>query len=327
MTKKQLRKEFKDFLKNLSILNAEAYAKLLAEASSRNTYIETISNKADSMHYNIGKNYVEIINKEYFNHVKKKLRNLRLGLVDIVADITDDKFYGESTGLFIHPWTGEEGVQGKFLYLVAGILFRNKILPFYVCILRVGYFKADYLGKISELCNSLQLKIRCMYLDRGFYSGEVIDELELKNINYLIFARKSSLFSCMLEATNKSVIVKHEIKYKKDKSSHIAETNIALVKNVDGYDWCFATNLLLADIKKYVKLYRERWNIETMFRVHDEARIKSKSIKPIIRLFYFMLSMLLLLIWNLYAKTQYTFKKFVIVLEQMLKDIEVSRAN
>ena len=327
MTKKQCRKEFRNFLKNLSIPNFEEYTNIALEASSHNTYVETISNKADSLHYHIDKNYVEIINIEYFNHIKKTLRKLRLGLVDIIADITNDDFYGKSTGLYIHNWTGEEGIQGKFLYLVAGILIRNKILPFYVCILRIGYFKADYLGKIVEFCNKLQIKIRLIKLDRGFYSGDVIDELELKGINYLIFAKKSSLFKCMLEATDKGVIVKHEIKYKKDKSSHIAETNIALVKNVDGYDWCFATNLLLADVRKYVKLYRERWNIETMFRVHDEARIKTKSIKPIIRLFYFILSMLLLLIWNLYAKQEYTFKKFIIILEEMLNNVEVSRAN
>lgn len=325
-TKKQCRKEFRNFLKKLSIPNFDMYTDITLRASSHNTYIETISNKADSLHYNIAKSYVEIINKEYYRHVKKRVRDLRLCILDVIVDITDDDFYGKSTGLYIHNWTGEEGVKAKFLYLVAGILFRNKIIPFYVTILRVGYFKADYLGKIADLCSNMQLKVRCMYLDRGFYSGDVIDELELKEINYLIFAKKSALFKCMFEATDKSVIIKHEIKYKKDKSSHTAETNIALVKDVDGYDWCFATNLLLADIRKYVKLYKERWNIETMFRVHDEARIKTKSVKPIIRLFYFMLSMLLLIIWNLYAKQIYTFKKFVIVLEEEINNVEVSRA-
>ena len=150
----------------------------------------------------------------------------------------------------------------------------------------------------------------------------------------------------MLEGTNKSAIVKHEIKYKKNKSSHVAETDIALVKNeikykkdksshkaetgialakdVEGYDWVFATNVFLRDARKYVGLYRKRWNIETMFRVHDEARIKSKSVNPLIRLFYFMVSMLLLFIWNLSFKEKYTFKKFVINLEQMLKNIDSS---
>ena len=318
---------FKSFLKKLSVPNEEEFAKLLGEASSHNTYIETISNKADSLHYHIAKGYVEYSNEEFYNLVENKIKKLHLGAVDIIVDITPEDFYGKSTGLYLHNWTGEEGVQAKFHYLVAGILFRNKIYPFYVAILRIGTFKAELLGRICDLCSKMKLKVKLMKLDRGFYSGEVIDELELKGMNYLIFAKKSALFKCMLEATGKSVIVKHEIKYKKDKSSHKALTDIALVKNVEGYDWVFATNVFLHDARKYVKIYRKRWNIETMFRVHDEARIKSKSINPLVRLFYFIVSMLLLFMWNLYAKEECSFKKFIINLEQMLKNVEVSRAG
>ena len=317
-----MKSEFKSFLKNLSV--SEEYAGLILEASSHDTYIETISNKADSLHYHIAKGYVEYSNKEFFDAVKNKIKKLHFGAVDIIVDITSEDFYGKSTGLYLHNWTGEDGVKAKYHFLVAGILFRNKIYPFYVEILPIGTFKSRYIGKICDLCNEIKLKVKLVKLDRGFYSGEVIDELELKGMNYLIFAKKCSLFRCMLEGTKKSAIVKYEVKYKKDKSSHKAETDIALVKDVDGYDWVFATNLFLQDARKYVELYMARWSIETMFRVHDEARIKSKSINPLIRLFYFMVSMLLLFIWNLSFKDKYTFKKFVINLEQMLKNIDAS---
>ena len=325
--KKHCRAEFKKCLKKLSVPNEEEFAKLLAEASSHNTYIETISNKADSLHYHIAKGYVEYSNEEFYNLVEKKIKKLHLGAVDIIVDITSENFYGKSTGLYLHNWTGKEGVEAKYHYLVAGILFRNKIYPFYVAILRIGSFKAELLGRICDLCGKLKLKVKLMKLDRGFYAGEIIDELELKGMNYLIFAKKSFLFRCMLEGTGKSVIVKHEIKYKKNKSSHKAQTDIVLVKNVDGYDWVFATNLFLRNARKYIELYRKRWNIETMFRVHDEARIKSKSVNPLVRLFYFMISMLLLFIWNLHAKNECPFKRFVINLEQMLKNFEFRRAN
>ena len=322
-----MKSEFKSLLKKLSVPNEEEFAKLLTEAASRNTYIETISNKADSLHYNITKGYVEYSNEEFFKVVEKKIKKLHLSSVNTIADITTENFYGKSAGLYLHNWTGEDGVEAKFHYLVAGILFRNKIIPFYVAILHIGSFKAALLGKICDLCNRLHLKIRLIELDRGFYSGEVIYELELNEINYLIFAKKSSLFKCMLEGTKESIIVKHEIKYKKNKSSYKAATDIAMVKNVEGYDWVFATNVFLRDARKYVELYRKRWNIETMFRVHDEARIKSKSVNPLVRLFYFMVSMFLLLIWNLHAKGEFSFKKFIIMLELKFKNAEVSRAN
>lgn len=314
---KTYRKELGNFLKSLSFSEAEEFADLLAKASSHNTYIETISNKADTIHYQITKNYVEILPIEHFEYVRKRLKGLRLGAVDIIVDITKENFYGETSGFYIHPWTGEKGVSARFLYLVAGILFRNKIYPFYVALLQLGSFKATHLGKIVEYCNKMQLHVSSMKLDRGFYSGEIINELEMREINYLIFVPKNSLFKSMLEGTKSSVIVKHEIKYSRNKSTHLASTNIVLVKDVLGYDWVFATNFILFDTPKYVRLYKKRWNIETMFRVHDEARIKTKSIKPIIRLFYFIVSMMLLFFWNLCAKLIYTFKRFIIALAEL----------
>jgi len=290
------------------------------KASESNTYVETVSNKADCLHYHLDKNYVDTLTKENTNQLKKIIKKTRIGAVKVIVDITEEDFYGKVSGLYIHPWTGEKGVEGKYRYLVAGILFRNKILPFYVTILRVGSFKAEYLGEIVNICKSLGLDVKTMLLDKGFFSGEVIDALSLRDINYLIFAPRKELYRCMLEATDKSVVIDHEIPYKKDKSSHNAETSLALVKDIQGYDWIFASNIFFRKAEKYVWLYKQRWNIETMFRVHDEARIKTKSKNPVIRLFYFMVGMFLLFIWGLYKKAEFSFKKFVIVMYETIKE-------
>lgn len=319
---KKLRIEFKRFIKNFSL--PEEVKTPLLKASEVNSYVETVSNKADCLHYHLNKNYVETLTKENIDYLKKIIKKIRIGAVKIIADITDENFYGKVDSLYIHPWTGEKGVEGKYRYLVAGILFRNKILPFYVTILRNGSFKAKFLGEIVDLCRGLGLNIRTILLDRGFYSGDIIDTLTLKDINYLIFVPKNSLFKCMLEGTDKGVVIEHEISYKKDKSKHKAETMIALVKEIQEYDWVFASNIFFRKAEKYVWLYKQRWNIETMFRVHDEARVKTKTKNPVIRLFYFMVSMFLLLVWNLYKKTEFTFKGFVILLYEMIKE-EVNR--
>lgn len=321
---KNLRNIFKRYIKNFSL--PEEVKTPLMKASESNTYVETVSNKADCLHYHLDKNYVETLTKENTNQLMKIIRKIRLGAVKVIADITEENFYGKVDSFFIHPWTGEKGIEGKYRYLVAGILFRNKILPFYVTILSVGSFKAKYLGEIVDLCKSLGINVKTILLDRGFFSGDIINTLSTKDINYLIFAPKKELYRCMLEGTNKSCVIEHEIAYKKDKSSHKAETFLALVKEVQGYDWVFASNIFFRKAEKYVWLYKQRWNIETMFRVHDEARIKTKSKNPVIRLFYFMVSMFLLFIWNLYKKTKFTFKKFVIVMCETIKE-DIARAE
>ena len=64
-----------------------------------------------------------------------------------------------------------------------------------------------------------------------------------------------------------------------------------------------------------------------MFRVHDEARIKTKSKNPVIRLFYFMVSMFLLFLWNFYKKSVYCFKRFVIILYEMVEKEDAIRVE
>lgn len=314
---KKLRKEFKRFLKNFSL--PDEVKNPVIKAAEANTYVETVSDKADCLHYHLDKNYVETITEENNRFLQRLLKKQRFGAVKIIADITEEDFYGKVDSFYIHGWTGKDGVEGKYRYLVAGILFRNKIIPFYVTILMSGCFKAKFLGEIADLCRNLGLNVKVMLLDRGFYSGDIIDTLSIKGINYLIFAPKKKLYKSMLASAEKSCVIEYAIHYAKNKSGYDAETMLALVKDALDYDWVFASSIFFRKAEKYVYLYKQRWNIETMFRVHDEARIKTKSKNPVIRLFYFMVGMFLLLVWNLYQKTSYSFKKFVIVLHEMVR--------
>ena len=74
--------------------------------------------------------------------------------------------------------------------------------------------------------------------------------------------------------------------------------------------WSYATNK-----KPSLKLcmeYSKRWNIETGFRVHDEVKIKSKSKHSLIRFFYHLIGMLLIILWRLKNKTKYyVFKRYL----------------
>lgn len=300
------------------------------EAASKQGYVETFSNKADGLHFNVLKLYPEEVTEVFFRDAVQKIKSLHLGLVEVIADITEEDYYGKSSGWYIHSWTGEAGVVGKFRFFVAGIKFRNKFLPFYIAILPVGSFKAEYLGEAVKLLNKASIKISRITLDRGFYSGDIIDTITLEDVNYLIFAPKKKLYKYMLESIlDEGTVIQYEIKYSKNKTGYHAKTNLALVKNVKGYDWVFATNIILEDVAKYVGIYKPRWNIETMFRVHDEARIKSKSTKAVTRLFYFTISMLLLLVWNLHAKTKTTFKLFTTILyeQKLFQTLKIPYTN
>ena len=83
-------------------------------------------------------------------------------------------------------------------------------------------------------------------------------------------------------------------------------------KTEEYYDWAFATNLKEVNLDEIIGKYKIRWRIENMFRVQDEATIKSKSLNINVRYFLFAYEQLLEAIWYLYYSKEVSFKRFVI---------------
>lgn len=205
---------------------------------------------------------------------------------------------------------------------MVSIIFRNKIIPFYVSILTLGESKAKHIGKAINSLKSLGLKIGQILLDRGFYSGEVIDGIQAEKIQYLIFVPKNPMIKKIL-ANNKTQVYNHQIKYYKNFSKQSTNTTLVFIRNVYDYDWVFATNLTLKNVQDYIRIYKQRWHIETMFRVHDEAKIKTKSKIPVIRLFYFIWGMLILSLWTLFEKDNCCFKKLIYNLAKLFSELNI----
>jgi hypothetical protein len=284
-------------------------------ASSHETYVETVGRAADTLHLGLEHWSVQDISKEYTHLTESAVRKMHLGACDVIVDITEEDYYGRVEGLWLHPWTGKEGVKAHFKFLVCCVKYRNRKYPLAVRMLPIGAYIADEIGELLESCKRAGLVARTVLFDRGFYSADIIRELNERDVQYLVFARKSPLFKNMLDATEHSVRVEHTIVLNKNKTKTKIPTTITLVKNVRDHDWIFATNLNLSG-RDIVARYRVRWNIETDFRVQDEARIKSKSKRPEVRLFYFLVGCLLLFVWNATQKFERSFKRFIILLAQ-----------
>jgi hypothetical protein len=63
--------------------------------------------------------------------------------------------------------------------------------------------------------------------------------------------------------------------------------------------------------------YKQRWQIETDFRVQDEARIKSKSTEMKVRFFFFLFEQMLQVQWMCFHKNDLPFKEFIIEMAKM----------
>lgn len=293
------------------ILNAKDYLRWILRACSHNSYVETVSNKADSLHRRIKLSYEEDIIDAYKQAIKKLLKYKRFGAVTLAVDTTKEQFYGDTRDFYIYHCSEDSESKAEFHYMVISIVGADKNIPLMAFPVPLGCDRVKLIKELLLFVKSL-LRVKLILFDRNFVNSELIDLLQGLNLKFLIFAKKHKEFRYMLESVEESAIIEHDMKYYKDKSKVKFKTNLVLIKaNKDNeYDWCFYTNLCLGDAKRYIYLYKKRWQIETNFRVEDEAKFKSKSVNYLVRYFYFMLSLLLHAFWLIFSYKQ--FKLFLI---------------
>ena len=77
--------------------------------------------------------------------------------------------------------------------------------------------------------------------------------------------------------------------------------------------------------------HKFRWHIETMFRVQDECRIKTKSKDIRVRYFLFAYKQLVESIWYLFYHEEVSFKKYLMELSEscttMVNNVERKARN
>lgn len=307
---KTCKKQVAEFLNKSLGIPSNEFLRPLIGAAGHISYVETVSNKADSLHRYIKRIYDEDIINAYFSVLTRLTSPIKNAVLAI--DFTEEPFYSKSSSLWIHPWTGEDGVEGHFKYLVISVIKHEKI-PIIALPCPVGGDKAELIDKLIFYARKICKSISVVLLDREFYAGAVIDKLQNLNMPYIIFVPRNEAVKRYINEGKDTV--EHTIEYKAEKSTHRAKTQLVLI-NYENKDWCFATNIQLEKSIYYIITYKQRWQIETEFRIHDEARIKSKSKFHTIRFFYFIISLLLELLWRLIGIA--VFKRFIIEMENAM---------
>tara|TARA_Y100000034_G_C6837325_1_gene378508 strand:+ start:77 stop:1042 length:966 start_codon:yes stop_codon:yes gene_type:complete len=302
----------------------------LIEAGRTISYIETISpSQADSVHKAIKEIDYDLLRREFEHAVRKTLKKLNFKKVKLAIDGTEDPYWGKcgsfNTRAKVHV-KSEESWQYISLAIVE---------PYFVPLMSIPYRQVDDLDEITidliKYAKTLPFEIELVLFDRGFYHAKLIDFLENrqggKPTPYLILAPKNSKIKEYLSLSKEKVnSFHHEFKYSQDKSGWKPTTKIVTCMNIPWkpgkkpLDWCFATNQRSS--LELIRIYKKRWNIETGFRIHDEARVKTKSSNPLIRYFYHLFSMVLILAWRvrMSLKGLIVFKRFLRIVEFTLRE-------
>lgn len=300
------------------------YNQDILRAALANTYIETVGPRADSIHLAIKRVPASNIYWAYLKTVQVLAPKFKLNEHDVVIafDYTDEEFYGDPQGFWIHNWTGENGVTGMFKFLTCAIV--NSDIPEKVPLIsipvRVGHNMANDVCWCLSVIKPLVHSIKLTLFDRGFYSKELMLTMANTEYPYLIFVPKNAQIkkelAQMVDTEKKKI--QYNFRLNKNKTILRGKTTLAFLKQIfdnksgKKFDWAFATNLSEINLDYIISTYKGRWRIETGFRVQDEAHIKSKSKSAKIRFFFFVYSQILQLLWVVLYKEEVSFKEFLL---------------
>ena len=296
----------------------------LLRAAMANTYMETVGSRADSLHLAIKRVPASRIYWEYHKTVEIIGKRFKLDEQDVVLafDYTEEDFYGDVQGMWIHGWTGERAVTGKFKFLTCAIVSSDipEKVPLISIPVRCGHNKAKEIAWCLAVVRPLVHSVKLTLYDRGFYDHELMLTLAKAQWPYLIFVPRNKKVRAELEkmVEEEKKTIPYPIKLNKDMTTLEGSTTLALLKQVfdprkkTRFDWVFATNQETIDLDHIVPTYKGRWRIETGFRVQDEARISSKSKDPRVRFFLFVYEQVLQFLWVVLYKEEVSFKRFLL---------------
>lgn len=229
----------------------------------------------------------------------------------ISFDTTKEAFYGDFSKaedkVYLHP--GEEAKESEYYYEYLTSAITSNATEKYILdgiIVPRGYYVEDYVYEMTKFIIEY-LPVEVALFDRGFGAWGVIYRLKKLKVYFLIFWKKQGdwyqkYFEKLKDGGAKKI--SHEGVYKRYKTNNKVACGFVLIKQLEyeneKYDWIFATNLNLKSAGDYVKRYKKRWAIETIYRVTDKIRAYTTSTKSVIRYFLFMFTCLVYNIWRFF---------------------------
>lgn len=300
-----------------AVWKEQDFLRLLSAASSRKTYLEVMNDEglpnSDTLHYRITTDTdVNRLTQTFLDMTKKQLKKLKGKQAILILDYTCEPFFGYTQSRWIHGYRPVAGSRGCYKFLAASILVGEQRYFVYakpVC---------DIADEALEICQILAhlcafgIRIKAALMDRGFArDSENLALLQDMGVKYLGLYPKYPNIKKIIKS------MKHTYKNCKFRVKCVPTRLVIGKQKRDGkeFAWVFVTNMELGDFWKYVLLYKKRWNIETGFRMHDEACIKTKSIDIRVRFFLFLCALILYNSWKS-LRTKMSFKRFVLFIER-----------
>lgn len=210
------------------------------------------------------------------------------------------KLKKEGKGEFVHGYKAKTpGATGSFCFLVISLCCCKFRLPLFVKMMKN---KESYKKWTEEkLRQILRLVPQAIVLaDRGFgkraWFFAVLEKLNANYVVRVLLKKKES------KNKVKSGVKKYQQWFGKGENKVLL--NINVINDEHNRTYLLANNLQGKTSLQILSIYRNRWDIENLFKDSDRVGLPTSSINPKMRLFSFVLSLLLFALWQLEKITE-----------------------
>jgi hypothetical protein len=220
---------------------------------------------------------------------------------DVAIDFTEWYYYGDRGTPMVVGKKPERGTTKCYKFATITIVETTK--RFTMLAVPVGPFDNKHKTLETLLTYAQErIKINRVYVDRGFFDSDSIKLFQHHHLKYLMPCTQISTVKNLLNITPAPAVIT---------DFPLADTTFTMVivqetkENGETLKYAFATNEHYDEhdvtlTERLFHLYGKRWGIETSYRVKKHSYLpKTTSKNYLIRLFYFMFSVLLYNLWIL----------------------------
>jgi putative transposase len=222
--------------------------------------------------------------------------------VEAAIDEHDEPFYGKTPELRAYTYRSKPkaGTSRFFRIITLYVIYRQMRATLAVAFVRPGDKTVAIVQRLLQCAEQFRVRIKVLYMDRGFCSGSVI--------SYLQEIKQPAILACTIRG--KTGGTRQLCRGRKSYRTRYTFTNgptvdmvvvATLVPNKEkrrrrkwmlfvtiGIDW---------QPKTVYRRYRFRFGIETSYRILRRVRIKTTSRNPALRFFLFGFALLMVNIW------------------------------
>lgn len=301
--------------KTEQILDAIIHAAITNDFIENGTNILRMEERSNipaprTIRYHLGKLNIEEIKMQFdniFEEIYRETKKQRAFIkpIDVAVDIMEWMYYGDKNDQMVVGTKHKNGTSKCFRFATINIVENGERFTLYAIPMNQFTPKHKVLKELLEYAME-KIKIRRIYVDRGFFDTKCIRVIEDLGLNFLMPAVKNKRIARLAESNDSPTILDYKmgvIRGHKDnpKFKNPINFKLVIVEDENEEKRVFATNLNVREenAKDLFNLYDKRWGIETSYRVKGDFRPRTTSKNYAIRLFLFLFSVCLYNLWVL----------------------------